>query len=87
MAGDCQPPQLVILLSDKLMSITNHTSLIPVTLDVEEMNYSSWVYFIHNLCKGYEILDHIMPKPVDEASSSTKPPPDAEWLKIDTVEP
>lgn len=49
MAGDPPPPQPVILLSDKLMTITNLTNLIPVKLDVEDMNYTSWVYFFYNL--------------------------------------
>ncbi|GJV52608.1 hybrid signal transduction histidine kinase M [Tanacetum coccineum] len=34
------PP--VILLSDKLMTVTNLTTLILVKLDMDEMNYSSW---------------------------------------------
>lgn len=80
------PPQPIILLSDKLMTITNLNNLIPVKLDVEEMNYSSWVYFFNNLCKGYCILDHIVGKTEGEASASTNPlPPDAEWLKIDSI--
>ena len=77
------PP--AILLSDKLMTITNLTTRVPVLLDVDEMNYSSWTYFFQNLCRGYNLLDHILPASMDEATSSTKPPPTAEWLSIDTI--
>ncbi|GKB81398.1 hybrid signal transduction histidine kinase M [Tanacetum coccineum] len=79
------PPQPLILLSDKLMTITNLNNLIPVTLDIEEMNYSSWLYFVQNLCQGHSLLDHILGKDEDDASSSNKTPADAEWLKIDTI--
>ncbi|GJS54822.1 hybrid signal transduction histidine kinase M [Tanacetum coccineum] len=79
------PLQPLILLSDKLLTITNLNNLIPITLDIEQMNYSSWVYFVQNLCWGHSLLDHISGKDEDNTSSSTKTPPDAEWLKIDTI--
>nr|GFA00318.1 hypothetical protein [Tanacetum cinerariifolium] len=79
------PPQPLIFLSDKLMIITNLNNLIPVTLDIKEMNYSSWVYFIQNFLSGRSLLDHILGKDEDDTSSSTKTPPDAEWPKIDTI--
>ncbi|GKA37507.1 ribonuclease H-like domain-containing protein, partial [Tanacetum coccineum] len=43
MTGASAPPAL--LLSDKLMTITNLTTRVPVLLDVDvdEMNYSSWI--------------------------------------------
>ena len=65
------------------MTINNIPTLIPVVLDVEAMNYSSWIYFHKHLCKGYSILDHLLGQSSDEATSSA--PPDAEWLKIDTI--
>nr|GEZ06029.1 hybrid signal transduction histidine kinase M [Tanacetum cinerariifolium] len=34
---------------------------------------------------GHSLLDHILGKDEDDTSSSTKTPPDAEWLKIDTI--
>ena len=85
MTGDTATPAL--LLSDKLMGVmalTNLTTRVPVFLDVDEMNYSSWTYFFQNLCRGYTLLDHILHAP-DEATSSTKPPPTAEWLAIDSI--
>ncbi|GJX24791.1 hybrid signal transduction histidine kinase M [Tanacetum coccineum] len=67
-------------------SITNLTTLIPIKLDMDEMNYSSWVYFFQNHCKGFEVLEHILGKPTDEATSSDPSPPISDWLKIDSIE-
>ncbi|GJX29982.1 ribonuclease H-like domain-containing protein [Tanacetum coccineum] len=78
-------PQPTILLSDKLMTINNLNNLIPVTLDVDEINYSSWVYFLIILCRGYSLLDHIETKDDKDSTTSTTPPHDDEWLKIDTI--
>ncbi|GJY28440.1 hypothetical protein Tco_0404207 [Tanacetum coccineum] len=47
------PP--VILLSDKFITVNNFTTLVLVKLDIDEMNYSSWVYFFKILCKGFEM--------------------------------
>ncbi|GKC31036.1 hybrid signal transduction histidine kinase M [Tanacetum coccineum] len=76
---------LVILLSDKLMTITNLHIRFPVKLDIDEMNYSSWMYFFKHLYKGHEILDHILGKQTDKAASRTSTPPTAKWLKIDSI--
>ena len=84
MTGQNPPPNPpVILLSDKLMTINNLKNLAPVKLDVDEMNYVSWVYFFKNLCRGYGLLDHILG--TSEATTSASTPPDAEWMKIDTI--
>ena len=68
------------------MAMNHLTTFVPIKLDVDEMNYSSWVYYFSHLCHGYGILDHLVDPP---ASSSTTPPPpptkDAEWLKIDFI--
>nr|GEW79320.1 hypothetical protein [Tanacetum cinerariifolium] len=63
------PP--VILLSDKLQVI--HTRVL-VLLDVDEMNYSSWMYFFQNLCRGYNILTHILGEEPTDAPTSSVPP-------------
>ncbi|GKA77567.1 hybrid signal transduction histidine kinase M [Tanacetum coccineum] len=67
MTVTANPP--VIIISDKLMTVNNLTTLVPVKLDVDEMNYSSWVYFFKNLCKGFEVLKHVLGESTDEATS------------------
>nr|GFB09168.1 hypothetical protein [Tanacetum cinerariifolium] len=73
------PP--AILLSDKLMTITNLHILVLVILDVDEMNYSSWVYFFKNHYRGFELLEHLLGNLTAEVAPSTPMPPDSEWLK------
>ncbi|GJZ51329.1 ribonuclease H-like domain-containing protein [Tanacetum coccineum] len=74
MTGVVLTAPLAILLSDKLMAITNLTTRVPVLLDVDEMNYSPWMYFFQNLFKGYNLLDHILgkPKTTDDSSSGLR---------------
>ncbi|GJY54095.1 hypothetical protein Tco_0445759 [Tanacetum coccineum] len=83
MTGGSNPPAL--LLSDKLMTITNLTTHVPVLFYVDEMSYSSWMYFFQNLCRGYSLLDHIVSESKDDATASELPPPTAEWLTIDSI--
>ncbi|GJS83248.1 hybrid signal transduction histidine kinase M [Tanacetum coccineum] len=71
--------QPVILLSDKLMTITNLNIIVPVKLNIDEMNYSSWTYFFKILMK------HILGESTDATSSSDPAPPTSKWLKIDSI--
>ena len=75
MTGSDQAPP-AILLSDKLMTINNLPTRVPVVLDVDEMNYASWTCFFQNLIRGYHLLDHILgDSTAGESTSSAKPPP------------
>nr|GEZ31493.1 hybrid signal transduction histidine kinase M [Tanacetum cinerariifolium] len=60
------PP--AILLSDKLMTITNLNIIVPIKLNVDEMNYASWTYF----------MKHILGESTDVTSSSDPAPPTSE---------
>ncbi|GJW46762.1 hypothetical protein Tco_0078408 [Tanacetum coccineum] len=64
MTGTPTPP--VILLSDKLMTITNRITLVHVKLDMDEMNYSSWMYLFKTLCKAHELFTHILDPQTDK---------------------
>ena len=69
--------------SDKLLVIPPITCLVPIKLDVDKSNYSSWCFFFKTHCEGMEVLDHIQRPSVDPgvaASSITLPTP--EWLKV-----
>ena len=93
MTRSTTPP--TILLSDKLMTINNLSTRVPVVLYVDEINYASWTYFYQNLVHGYHLLDHIISNPTDAApfkknptdaaESSSKSPPKDEWIALDTV--
>ncbi|GKB74365.1 hypothetical protein Tco_0935777 [Tanacetum coccineum] len=82
MTGYTTPP--IILLSNKLLTVTNLTTLVSFKLDVDKLNYSSWVNFFKNLCKGFEELKHILGSP-DESSMSTPVPPTPKWLNIESI--
>nr|GEV53585.1 ribonuclease H-like domain-containing protein [Tanacetum cinerariifolium] len=88
MTGGASPTtSLAILLSDKLMAIPNLTTRVPLLLDVDEMNYSSWMHFFQKFCCGYNLLKHILgeTKTTNDTSSSEPKPPTAEWLTIDSI--
>ncbi|GJZ04531.1 hypothetical protein Tco_0537806 [Tanacetum coccineum] len=61
------------------MTITNLTTLFLVLLDVDEMKYSSWMYFFKNLYRFHELLKYILGEQTNEASSSDSTPPTMEW--------
>ncbi|GKC64196.1 hybrid signal transduction histidine kinase M [Tanacetum coccineum] len=83
MTGTPAPP--VILLSDKLLTITNLITLVPVKLYIDEMNYSSWMFLFKTLCKGLDIFTHILGEPSDVTTSSDTSPPIMKWLKINSI--
>ncbi|GKC43608.1 ribonuclease H-like domain-containing protein [Tanacetum coccineum] len=58
----------------------NHlTTFVPEKLDVDAMNYSSWVYYFSHLCHGYRILDHLV-DPVASSSTTTPTDPPPQYL-------
>nr|GEU45182.1 NBS-containing resistance-like protein [Tanacetum cinerariifolium] len=71
-----------LTLVEKLYAVHNITNLVPVKLDLDELNYSSWRYFFTIHCNNFNVLKHIEPK-TDDASTST--PPTEEWLTADSI--
>ena len=78
------PAPPTILLSDKLMTINNLSTRVPVVLDVDEMNYASWTYFFQNLVRGYHLLYHILGDSAEGEAASSSSKTD-EWLALDTI--
>ncbi|GJV34327.1 hypothetical protein Tco_1394727 [Tanacetum coccineum] len=81
MTNDNPPPTPTLTLSNKLMAMK--TTFVLEKLDVDAMNYSSWVYYFSHLCHGYGILDHLV-DPVAHhplRDSSDPLPKDAEWIQ------
>nr|GEV31662.1 hybrid signal transduction histidine kinase M [Tanacetum cinerariifolium] len=69
------------------MDMNHLTIFVLEKLDVDALNYSSWVYYFSHLCHGYGILDHLV-DPVTSSSTTTlmdPPPKDVEWTKIDLI--
>nr|GEY45600.1 hybrid signal transduction histidine kinase M [Tanacetum cinerariifolium]GEY45922.1 hybrid signal transduction histidine kinase M [Tanacetum cinerariifolium]GEY46319.1 hybrid signal transduction histidine kinase M [Tanacetum cinerariifolium] len=76
------PVAPALTLVEKLYAVHNITNLVPVKLDLYELNYSSWRYFFTIHRNNFNVLKHIEPK-IDDASTST--PPTEEWLTADTI--
>ncbi|GKB61777.1 hybrid signal transduction histidine kinase M, partial [Tanacetum coccineum] len=77
------PPATGLTLVEKLFAVHNIHNLVPVKLELDELNYSSWCYFFQIHCNNFGVLHHIEPKTGDAASSST--PPTEEWLTADFI--
>ncbi|GKC38125.1 hypothetical protein Tco_1050509 [Tanacetum coccineum] len=80
---ETSPPATGLTLVEKLYAVHNIHNLVPVKLDVDELNYLSWCYFFQIHCNNFGVLHHIEPKTGDAASSST--PPTEEWLTADSI--
>nr|GEZ12340.1 ribonuclease H-like domain-containing protein [Tanacetum cinerariifolium] len=52
------------------MAMNHLTTFVSEKLDIDAMNYSSWVYYFSHLCHGYGILDHLV-DPVTSSSTAT----------------
>ena len=74
MTNSVTPPAAPTLtLIEKLYVVHNITNLVPVKLDLDELNYSSWCYFFKIHCNNFNVLKHIEPKTNETASTSTPP--------------
>ncbi|CAH9100364.1 unnamed protein product [Cuscuta epithymum] len=60
------------------LALTNIKSFIPITLDLENVEYSSWTELLKITTRAYQVEDHIFPDETDTstASTSTNPPPE-----------
>nr|GEX58863.1 ribonuclease H-like domain-containing protein [Tanacetum cinerariifolium] len=69
------------------MAMNHLTTFVPEKLNVDAMNYSSWMYYFSHLCYVYGILVHLVDSVASSSTATpTDPPPkDAEWTKIDFI--
>ena len=79
--GNPSPPPTLTLI-EKLYAVNNLNSVVPVKLNIDELNYSSWSYFFKIHCNNFGVLKHI--EGVTASSSTTDPPTD-EWLTADSI--
>ncbi|KAD6453471.1 hypothetical protein E3N88_08176 [Mikania micrantha] len=75
------------------ITVTNIHNFIPVKLEMEQSQYTSWseLFIIH--CHAFDVIDHIFPPPTppsppttDKDTTAAKPkrPPDL-WKRIDSI--
>ena len=77
-----QPPTLTLI--EKLYAVNNLNSVVPIKLNIDELNYSSWCYFFKIHCENFGVLTHIEGHS-EAATSSNPPPPTDEWKTADSI--
>ncbi|GJT11671.1 hybrid signal transduction histidine kinase M [Tanacetum coccineum] len=79
MTGPTVPSLPLLLLFDKPMAITNLHILIPVKLDIDEMNYLSWItFFPHIFARSSSKIFTTLAKPLQSRIVDVKPQTDKE---------
>lgn len=61
------------------LTVTNIKSLIPITLEMEKSQYTSWSELFKIHCRAYQVLDHIIK--LTESPSA----PTGSWSRINTI--
>lgn len=72
------------------LTVTNIKNLIPITLEMEKSQYSSWAELFKIHCRAYQVIDHIIPKPAASSSTNkdkeTSDPISPEtWSRLDAI--
>jgi hypothetical protein len=53
------------------LTVNNITNFIKITLDIEKSQYNTWSELFKIHAQAYEVLDHIIPTPTTELTSSS----------------
>ena len=85
MTNSTTPPPPTLTLVEKLYAVHNINNLVPVKLDLDELNYSSWCYFFIIHCQNFGVLTHIQGSAASTSSSAPPNPPTDEWVKEDSI--
>ncbi|KAJ0481572.1 putative RNA-directed DNA polymerase [Helianthus annuus] len=71
------------------VTVSNIKNLIPITLEVESAQYSTWAEMFRTICRAYNVSDHLKPRPAatttDTAKTATPQPEDASWDTLDAI--
>ncbi|XP_024966046.1 uncharacterized protein LOC112506265 [Cynara cardunculus var. scolymus] len=62
---------------NKVFSITNIKTYIPLILELKRLNYDAWRELFSTHCIAFDVINHIY--------DSTPKPTDAEWKKVDSI--
>ncbi|XP_021716361.1 uncharacterized protein LOC110684248 [Chenopodium quinoa] len=74
------PPPPSSLEFHPALTVTNIKNSIPLTLDYDKVQYSSWVELFENHVCAYEVLDHIDPKTPRPSNIS-----ETLWNRLDAI--
>ena len=79
MAGDKSDGQPPVVFHPAL-NVTNVRNLVPLTLDVNNIQYSPWATLFRNTARAYNVLDHI-----DSTIQKPKDIDDELWNRLDAI--
>ncbi|CAH9145021.1 unnamed protein product [Cuscuta epithymum] len=73
------------------LAVTNIKNLIPITLDSEHAQYSTWSELFKITARAYQVIDHILPPSVDTPSAASSSTSDSSasaddpalWTRLD----
>ena len=69
--------------TDKIYGITNIKSYVPLTLDLDKLNYDAWHQLFKTHCVGYKVFDHLEPSPIPDGAKA--PEKHADWDTVDAI--
>ncbi|XP_022013908.1 uncharacterized protein LOC110913379 [Helianthus annuus] len=73
------------------LTVSNTKNLIPITLEAESTQYSTWSELFRIQCRVYQVLDHLSPKPTTDSdaakTTTTKPTDDSDSTPKSTTPP
>ncbi|XP_022031452.1 uncharacterized protein LOC110932424 [Helianthus annuus] len=69
------------------ITISNIKTFIPITLEMETSQYSSWAELFKIHCRAFQVLDHLSPRITDPpAATSTEPSKEKDSAKTDKTD-
>ncbi|XP_021747926.1 uncharacterized protein LOC110713790 [Chenopodium quinoa] len=66
-------------------TVNNIKSVIPVTLTMDRAQYISWVELFKIIARAHQVLEHILPSPDQDASSSLSTTDPDLWSRLDAI--
>lgn len=75
-------------ISDKPSSTINIKHVVPLVLDLDQMNYDSWRELFEIHCIGYGVDDHLRPPPAPSTEPADKEKSESAkitWTRMDSI--
>ncbi|XP_071688414.1 uncharacterized protein [Rutidosis leptorrhynchoides] len=69
------------------LTISNIKNMIPITLELDNSQYTSWSRLFKIHCQAYDVLDHIIPPTTGSSDSTTTntDPQNPLWPRLDAI--
>lgn len=70
------------------LTVSNVKNFIPIILEMEKGQYSSWAELFKIYCRAYQVMDHIIPTPPvssDKGKETATVRDDELWSRLDAI--